>query len=133
MRLCALLDDDPELAPAVRDAMDDDPWAALIDGLDDAGSLAYLDISDSGVELADALAALPRVFRAQVDLDEVGDVDESLPAVIARAEEILAPHTLRLVHLPDPEDDEAHPLVAVSASDVDEIRTLIGRLHGDVH
>jgi hypothetical protein len=128
-RLCDLLDDDPELAPAVRDAVDhgDDPWDALIDALDDAGALAYLDRGDTGVELADALAALPRVFRAYVELDEVGDVD-GLDAAIAKANELLAPHLLRLVHIDDPEDDDAHPLVAVPTANVDEVQALIGRL-----
>ena len=128
-RLCGLLDDDPELAPAVRDAAehDEDPWDALIDALDDAGALAYLDRGDTGVELADALAALPRVFRADVELDEVGDVDD-LDAAIAKANELLAPRLLRLVHIADPEDEDAHPLVAVPAANVDEIHALIGSL-----
>ncbi|HWK79106.1 DUF6630 family protein [Microbacterium sp.] len=128
-RLCGLLDDDPELAPAVRDAIEhgDDSWDALIDALDDAGALAYLDRGDTGVELVDALAALPRVFRADVELDEVGDVDD-LDAAIAKANELLASHLLRLIHIEDPEDEDAHPLVAVLAANVDEIQALIGRL-----
>lgn len=128
-RLCALLDDDPDFAPAVLDAIEagDDPWSALIDALDDAGALAYLDRDDTGAELVDALAALPRVFRADIELDEAGDVDD-LDAAIAKANELLASRLLRLVHVEDPEDEDAHPLVAVPTSNVDEIQTLLGRL-----
>ena len=128
-RLCNLLDDDPEFAPAVLDAVEagDDPWDALIDALDDAGSLAYLDLGDTGVELADALPALPRVFRTGADVDAVGDVDD-LTAAVAKAKEILAPHRLSLVHIEDPEDEDAYPLVAVPVANVDEIATLIERL-----
>lgn len=128
-RLCNLLDDDPEFAPAVLDAIEagDDPWDALIDALDDAGALAYLDLGDTGAELADALPALPRVFRTGVDLDEVGDVDD-LTAAVTRANELLAPHGLHLVHLADPEDEDAYPLVAVPAANVDDIAALIDRL-----
>lgn len=128
-RLCNLLDDDPEFAPAVLDAVEagDGPWDALIDALDDAGALAYLDRSDTGVELADALAGLPRVFRADVDLDAVGDVDD-LDDAIAKADQLLASHLLHLVHIEDPEDEDAHPLVAVSNANVDEIGTLIAKL-----
>lgn len=122
-RLCALLDDDPELVAAVRDALaaGDDPWGALIDGLDDAGALAYLEPSDTGMELADALAGVPRVFRTGLDLEVVGDIDE-LDAAIARAETLLAPHALRIVYLA--EDSDAVPLVVVPAAHAAEIVTL---------
>ncbi|WP_194421463.1 DUF6630 family protein [Microbacterium abyssi] len=128
-RLCNLLDEDPEFAPAVLDAVEagDDPWDALIDALDDAGALAYLDLGDTGVELAEALPALPRVFRTGVDVDEVGDVDD-LTAAVNRANELLGAHGLHLVHIEDPEDEDAYPLVAVTAADVDEIANLISRL-----
>lgn len=121
-RLCALIDDDPELSAAVLGAEDGNRWAALIDGLDDAGALAYLDVADSGVEVADALAGVPRVFRAGVDLDEVGDA-EQLEAAIVRAENLLAPYGLRIVYLA--EDSDAYPLVVVPSANVDEILTLI--------
>lgn len=120
-RLCELLDDDPELGPAVAAADPADRWEALIDGLDDAGALAYLEVGDSGMELADALAELPRVFRTDVELDEVGDVDD-LVAAIARADALLSPHGLRLLRLE--EDPTAVPIVAVPAEHVDEIISL---------
>lgn len=127
-RLCTLLDDDPELLPTVRLAVAEevDPWTALIDGLDDAGALAYLDLKDTGVQLADALPQLPRVFAAGVDLDEVGDVEGDLTAAIVRADSILAPHQLRIVYLD--EDSDAYPLVVVPLGNVAEIIEITTRL-----
>lgn len=129
-RLCALLDDDPELAAAVRRAVESadgvDPWLVVLDGLDDAGALAYLDGRDSGVELADALAELPRIFAAGVDLDPVGDVGGELPDAVAVANGILAAHGLTLVYLE--EDSDAYPLVAVPAGDAEQIVALASGL-----
>jgi hypothetical protein len=130
MRLCTLLDDDPELAPATLAAVEagESPWDALIEGLDDSGALAYLQKSDTGGELADALPALPRIARTGIDLDEVADVD-GLSAAITRANELLAADGLTLIHVDDPEDEDAYPLVAVSTADLDETNTLITKLH----
>ena len=77
-RLCALLDDDEAVWEAVDAALEagDDPWEALLDGLDEAGALAFLRSDDTGMELSDALAQLPRVFALQPDLDEVTDTDD---------------------------------------------------------
>ena len=125
-RLCRLLDDDPELVLGVESADEADRWTAVIDGLDDAGALAYLERNDTGVELSDALAGVPRVFRAGADVDPVGDVEGDLPAAIVRADEILAPHALRLVYLE--EDSDAFPLVAVTISHVDEIVVISSHL-----
>lgn len=130
-RLCELLDDDPMLQPDVERAAADsndeaDPWMALIDGLDDAGALAYLDPDDSGVELADALTEIPRVFRAGVDLDRVGDVEGDLITAIVVADGILAAHDLRIVHLE--EDDDAYPLVVVPRANGPEAIALVSRL-----
>src|SRR3712207_1491066 len=91
-RLCALLEDDPLLWQRVRQALadrDDDPWEELLDGLDDAGALAFLRSDDTGMELADALVQLPRVFRVQPDLDEVNDTDDLDDAMVI-ADEVLA-------------------------------------------
>lgn len=126
VRLCDLIDDDPELGPAVSQAASGDSWMALIDGLDDAGALAYLERGDSGIELADALAQVPRVFRSGVDLDVVGDVDGDLDAAITVADGILSPHRLRILHLE--EDDDAYPLVVVPDANVTEIVALATRL-----
>jgi len=128
-RLCDLLDDDLEIAPAVREALreGDDPWDALIGALDDAGALAYLDRTDTGEELAGALPALPRVHRLGLDLDVVGDVDD-LASAITRVDEMLAPHGLQLLHITDPEDEDAYPLIAVLSADHDEAVTLIEKL-----
>lgn len=151
-RLCALLDDDPELEPSVRRAVTDpagyfadhegdlrdrgisssasvDAWLVLIDGLDEAGALAYLDQQDTGIELADALPALPRIIQAEIDVDAVGDVEGDLAAAIMRADEILAPYDLRLVYLE--EDPDAYPLVAVDSAQVDEILAIAARLGHD--
>jgi hypothetical protein len=125
-RLCRLLDDDPELVLGVESADETDRWTAVIDGLDDAGVLAYLERHDTGVELSDALAALPRVFRAGADIDPVGDVEGDLPDAIVRADEILAPHALRLVYLE--EESDAFPLVVVPISHVEEIIAISSRL-----
>ncbi len=116
-RLCALLDDDEHLWPSVAEALEGtDPggaWAALIDGLDDAGALAYLEAGDSGMELTDALVQLPRVFQVQPDLDEVTDTDD-LDDALRAADGILAADQLRLVRLDDG-DEDAVALVVVPA------------------
>ncbi len=148
MRLCRLLDDDPVLAASVGGAAADpaefftahedelrargvaspadvDPWLVIIDGLDEAGALAYLDPDDTGMELADALAGVPRVFRAGIDLEPVADVDE-LDAAIMRADALLAPHALRIVYLA--EEPDACPLVVVPAAHADEIVALAAGL-----
>ncbi|KDA06678.1 hypothetical protein DC31_09050 [Microbacterium sp. CH12i] len=127
-RLCELLDDDPELLPAVRLAVagDEDPWTALIDGLDDAGALAYLEVNDTGIELADALPPLPRVFATGVELDKVGDVEGDLTAAIVRADSLLASRDLRIVYLD--EDSDAYPLVVVPIANVAEILEITERL-----
>lgn len=130
-RLCELLDDDPMLRPEVERAASDpdgegDPWMVLIDCLDDAGALAYLDRGDSGMELADALAQVPRVFSAGVDLDRVGDLDGDLTAAIAFADGILIAHDLAVVHLE--EDDDAYPLVVVPRANAAEATALAAHL-----
>lgn len=130
IRLCTMLDDDLELRAEVQSAVDSvedvDPWLVMIDGLDETGALAYLDRKDSGAQLADALAGLPRVLAAGVDLDPVGDVEADLPAVVAAANEILAVHGLALVYLE--EEPDAFPLVAVSTADAEQIVALAGTL-----
>lgn len=128
MRLGALLEDDPEVGKAIRHAGRDggDVRAALFDALDDAGALAYMEWSDSGVELADALAQVPRVFQTGADLDEVGDVAGGLTEAIARADGILSAHDLRTVYLD--EGSDACPLVVVASGDVEEITALAARL-----
>ena len=126
-RLCALLDEDESVREAVGDALaaGDDPWEALLDGLDEAGALAYLQTDDTGMELSDALAQLPRVFRLQPDLGEVTDTDE-LDAATTAADRILSAADLRVVRLV--EEDDAWPVVVVPASAVEEIQALIEAL-----
>ncbi|WP_406247060.1 hypothetical protein ACI7YT_16615 [Microbacterium sp. M] len=127
-RFCRLLDDDSELLASVETAAADpdaDPWLAVIDGLDDAGALAYLETQDFGGELVDALAGLPRVFRTSVDLGPVADIDD-LPDAIAAADLLLAQHDLRVVFLE--EDSDAFPLVVVAASDAETIVDLAAQL-----
>jgi hypothetical protein len=124
-RLCTLLDDDELVWPAVRAALDDpdgDPWDALLDGLDDAGALASLEREDTGMELSDALAQLPRVFRLQPDLDAVTDTDE-LDDAVREADRILAAGGFRLLEL-EGADDDVHELIVVGADAVDEIQRL---------
>ncbi|WP_164234257.1 DUF6630 family protein [Microbacterium hydrocarbonoxydans] len=147
-RLCELLDDDAELAAEVRLAADDpeeyfrrhedrladrgiespdetDPWLALIDGLDDVGALAYLDWKDTGAEVAQALAGVPRVVRAGIDLDAVEDIDD-LEAAVAHADRLLAGSGLRVVYLE--EDSDAYPLVVVPSAHAAEIIEISARL-----
>jgi hypothetical protein len=129
-RLTRLLDDDELLWPGVRKALEDgdaDPWEALLDGLDDAGALAYLDADDTGMELADALAQLPRVFRLQPDLGDVNDTDDLEDAVVA-ADRLLAGRGFRLVELKD-DDDDARALAVVPEANVPEIRRLSTELN----
>jgi len=124
-RLCTLLDDDELVWPEVRAALDDpdaDPWDALLDGLDDAGALASLEREDTGMELSDALAQLPRVFRLQPDLDAVTDTDE-LDDAVREADRILAAAGFRLLEL-EGTDDDVHELIVVGADAVDEIQRL---------
>jgi len=113
-RLCGLLDDDELLWPSVQAALEDpegDPWDALLTGLDDAGALASLEAEDTGMELADVLAQLPRVFRLQPDLGAVNDTDD-LADAIREADRVLAEHGARLLSL-ESEDDDVHELVVV--------------------
>lgn len=128
VRLAALIDDDPEVAGALRRAPQGDAelGAALLDALDDAGALAYMEWSDSGVELADALGQLPRIVRAGIDVDEVGDVDGSLEDAVSRADALLIPRGMRLLYLD--EGTDACPLVVVAQRDVDEIVEIAGRI-----
>lgn len=123
-RLCALLDDDESVWEAVEAALQqgEDPWDALIGGLDDAGALAYLQADDTGMELSDALAQLPRVFALQPDLDEVTDTDDLVEATEA-ADRILSAAGLRIVRLVEEED--AWPVAVVPASGVPEIVRLV--------
>jgi hypothetical protein len=127
-RLCGLLDDDEQLWPGVEEALagGSDPWGALLDGLDDAGALAYLDEGDTGMELTDALVQLPRVFRLQPDLDEVTDTDD-LDAAMRAADSVLAGEGHRLLRLDEP-DSDAHALVVVPADAVPEIGRLAAAL-----
>ncbi|WP_210481016.1 hypothetical protein [Naasia sp. SYSU D00948] len=132
-RLCALLEDDPLLWERVRYALadrDDDPWEELLDGLDDAGALAYLRTDDTGTELADALVQLPRVFRLQLDLDEVNDTDDLADAMTI-ADEALARAGFRLVLLPS-DDDDAHSLVVVPAQVTAELARVAAALRRTV-
>lgn len=147
-RLCTLIDDDPEIWPSVQHALQgetdgesdeedgggredtdesgveeddgaDEAWGALIDALDDCGALAYLHADDTAMELADALAGVPRVVRLGLDTDEVGDVDGDVPTASAAADALLAPSGLALVFLE--EDSDAYPLVVVPRESVTEI------------
>ena len=126
-RLCALLDDDEGVREAVESALaeGDDPWEALLDGLDEAGALAFLRADDTGMELSDALAQLPRVFALQPDLDEVTDTDD-LVAATAAADRILAAADLRVVRLVEEED--AWPIAVVPSAGADDIAALVGSL-----
>jgi N-acetylmuramic acid 6-phosphate (MurNAc-6-P) etherase len=124
-RLCALLDDDETVWEAVEEALEqgDDPWEALLDGLDDAGALAYLQSDDTGMELTDALAQLPRVYALQPDLDEATDTDDLVEAMRA-ADGALASGDLRLMRLVEEDDDDSWPVVVVPADLRSEIRSL---------
>ena len=126
-RLCALLDDDEGVREAVESALaeGDDPWEALLDGLDEAGALAFLRADDTGMELSDALAQLPRVFALQPDLDEVTDTDD-LVAATAAADRILAAADLRVVRLVEEED--AWPIAVVPSAGAGDIAALVGSL-----
>ncbi|WP_286276324.1 DUF6630 family protein [Naasia aerilata] len=124
-RLTRLLDDDEHLWPRVLEAFEDDgedAWEALLGGLDDAGVLAYLHEDDSGMELADALAQLPRVFRLSLDLGRVNDTDD-LDEAMAAADTLLSNAGFRLVMLED-DDEDARALVVVPAGVLDEITEL---------
>jgi hypothetical protein len=131
-RLCGLLDDDEPLKAGVREALEGggDPWEALLDGLDDAGALAYLDEGDTGMELTDALVQLPRVFRLQPDLDEVTDTDDLGDAMRA-ADAVLGGSGLRLLRLDEP-DSDAHALVVVPAESLPEIERLAAAVRHEV-
>ena len=127
-RLCALLDDDPELWPTVRATLEDppaDPWTALLDGLDDAGALAYLDAGDQGEELADALTRVPRVVRARLDLGPVTDTDGDVPTAVRAADAVLAPAGLSWWTW---RRSRCRPVVVVLAGDKAEIQRLAREL-----
>jgi len=126
-RLCALLDEDESVREAVEEALEagDDHWEALLDGLDEAGALAYLQTEDTGMELSDALAQLPRVFDLQPELGEVTDTDE-LDDATAAADRILSAGGLRTIRLVEEED--AWPVVVVPSGAVQEIVRLVDAL-----
>jgi hypothetical protein len=126
-RLCGLIDDDEAVWDVVEAALaaGDDPWDALIGGLDDAGALAYLQVGDTGMELSDALAQLPRVFALQPVLDEVTDTDDLVEATAA-ADRILGAADLRVIRLIEEED--AWPLVVVPTSGAEDVAVLVTTL-----
>jgi hypothetical protein len=132
-RLCALLDDDDAVWEAVSAALEEgeDPWDAVIGGLDDAGALAYLQADDTGMELTDALAQLPRVHALQPDLDEATDTDD-LDEAVGVADGVLVGAGLRLIRLIEPGDDSSRPMVTVLAKDVAEIDRVAAALGGRV-
>ncbi|MFV0430102.1 MAG: hypothetical protein ACK5KO_11855 [Arachnia sp.] len=148
-RLCELLADDDELAPGVTLAAADpeeffgrheatlrqrgigaadavNPWLVLIDGVDDAGALAYLDGKDGGEELAWALGELPRVVAAGIPLSAVAKAAGDIEHVAIVADRILGLHGLRLV-LVD-EGSDAYPFVVVAAAQADEVVGLAAAL-----
>lgn len=128
-RLCALIDDDEHLWPSVSAALeleDADPWETLLDGLDDAGALAFLDTADTGMELVDALAQLPRVFRLQPDLDEANDADD-LDDAIRAADATLGGSGCRILELGQA-DADARALVVVHTADLTELMRLAAEL-----
>lgn len=128
-RLCALLDDDPAVWEAVDAALTagDDGWEALLDGLDEAGALAYLQVDDTGMELTDALVQLPRVYRLRPDLNAVTDTDDLVEAM-RLADAVLAAGALRLLRLVEEDDDESWPVVAVDAGAGSDIEVLAAAL-----
>jgi hypothetical protein len=132
-RLCELLDDDETVWEAVETALLEgaDPWEALFDGLDEAGGLAYLQTADTGMELADALAQLPRVFALQPDLDPVTDTDDLVEAT-RLADTTLARDGLRVVRLVEADDEDSWPVVVVPATSPAEIVRLAVGLGGEV-
>lgn len=147
VRLCALLDDDGATAAAVALALTDpaayreqrdaelglrgltadesvQPWQALLTALDESGVLAYLERDDPGDVLVDALAPLARVRACGVDLRDVCDADDPAEAIRC-AQAALAGVGLALVGLPEPDDDEAVPLVVVTRSTHAEVMALL--------
>lgn len=127
-RLCGLIDDDQAVWEAVEAALDGggDAWEALLDGLDEAGALAYLQTEDTGMELTDALVQLPRVFATQPDLDTVTDTDD-LAAATRLADRLVAMDDLRVIRLE--EEDDAWPLIVVPedrAADVIRLAAAVG-------
>jgi hypothetical protein len=128
-RLCALLDDDETVWEAVRAALEEgaDPWEALLDGMDEAGALAYLQSDDTGMELTDALAQLPRVFELQPDLDAVTDTDD-LDEAVAAADDALASGGLRVALLVEPDDEDSRPYAVVERASSEELVALAAEL-----
>lgn len=144
VRLSTLLDDDDLLPKAVAlaatdavayfaeheevlkltgstSATDVNPWTALLDGLDDAGALAYLDANDTGMEVSEAMSELPRIKEIGADLTAISDIDD-LDEAIAHVDAILAPHGLRVICLT--EDSDAYPLVVIPISHSAEVSQL---------
>ncbi|MGN6744027.1 MAG: DUF6630 family protein [Amnibacterium sp.] len=122
-RLCTLLEDDDLLRSSVREALEDpdgDPWDALLGGLDDAGALASLEAEDTGMELSDALAQLPRVFRLQPELGTVTDTDD-LGEAVREADRVLAEHGHRLLALESDDEPDVRELVVVPEESVGPI------------
>lgn len=84
---------------------------ALVDALDEAGELAYLDWKTHASDVAGLLANLPRVRASEVSLEPVADLEVSLEPAVAAANRLLEPAGIAVVVLD--EDSDAYPLVAV--------------------
>lgn len=133
-RFAALLTDDPGVAPQVRLAVADpagylaahedallqrgieeadevEGVVALVDALQGAGEVAYLDWKEEAGEVRAQVAGLPRVRAAGVALDAAGE--GSVEQVARAISRLLGPAGLVVVQVD--EGSDAYPLVAVPA------------------
>jgi hypothetical protein len=102
------------------------PVLVLVDALEATGDLAYLDWKAGPVDVATALAGLPLVRRARVDLDAIAALEDwEAEAAIAGANSLLKPHDLVAVILD--EDSDALPLAVIPMSDRSDVRTFAKR------
>ena len=114
----------------IEDAEELEGVIPVVEALQDAGELAYLDWEEPADEVVGKLAGLPRVAQSGVDLAPLTDSEDSVEQVAAQANELLRPAGVVIVVLD--EDSDAFPLVAVPVDRADQVVALGQRLGSDV-
>ncbi|OYO01100.1 hypothetical protein B0O41_2975 [Propionibacteriaceae bacterium ES.041] len=102
----------------------------VVDALERAGELAYLDWKEPADEVVGKLARLPRVAGSGVDIPVLADSDGEVEQVTAQVNELLRPSGVVVAVLD--EDSDAFPLVAVAADRADQVVELGQQLGSDV-
>lgn len=98
------------------------PVIALVDALEGAGELAYLDWKSNPGTVVEELAGLPRLQRADVDLDPLLDLEGDLELALAHVNRLLKPADLAVIVID--EDSDAYPLVVIGRDRLSRVTDL---------